>query len=225
MLKKLLCLLIMLLLCIPAAATEIPDTEQTGSITFLIDYDGQPLDGGSLEMYRVAALVLEEEAPCYVIVEELAELAPDLGDLSDPSLAETFAQLLEQVELEARSAAIDNGEAHFPDLQPGVYLVIQRPENATEGYSALYPFLVSLPQWREDHYAYDLTLEPKVAPEPEPTEPSEPTEPTEPTDPTEPTIPQTGQTNQPIPPLAVSGFGLFVLGFYLCFGKRANHEK
>lgn len=219
--KKLLCLLIVLYLCVPVAAAEIPDPEQTGSITFLVDYNGEPLDGGSLEMYRVAEIFREGEGAWYVPVEELAGLAPDLGDLSDPTLAEQFVQLLELVEPEMRSAAIENGKACFPDLQPGVYLVIQHPENATEGYAALHPFLVSLPQWRGDHYVYDLTLESKVAPE---TLPTQPTEPSDPPPPTEPDLPQTGQLNWPILPLGVTGFGLFVLGFYLCFGKRDRNE-
>lgn len=216
--KKLLCLLIVLLLCVPVAAAESPDPQRSGSVIFLIDYLGEPLNGGSLEMCRVAALAQENG---YTPVEELAELAPNLGDLSDPSLAETFAQLLEQVELEMLGAVIENGRACFPDLKPGVYLVIQRPENATEGYTALQPFLVSLPQWREDHYAYDLILESKVAPQMRPTEPTEPSDPTEPT---EPELPQTGQLNWPVLPLCVFGLGLFVLGCYLCFGKRDSYE-
>ena len=217
--KKLLCLLIVLLLCVPALATEIPDPEQNGSITFLIDYDGQPLNGGSLEMYRAAVLVPGDGEPYFALVEPLEGLVPELGDFTDPALAQSIAALLEQVELDMVTASIENGEARFENLLPGVYLV--RQENPTEGYSPLQPFLVSLPQWREDHYVYDLTLESKVAPE---TEPTETTEPTDPTETTEPEIPQTGQLNWPIPLLCVSGFGLFVLGFYLCFGKRSGHE-
>lgn len=219
--KKLLCLLIVLLLCLPAAATEILDPEAPGSLTFLVDYDGQPLNGGSLEIYQVAKVVIGDHNPHFEPVEALAQSAPDLRDLTAPELAATFAALPELEELESLSGEIVNGEAKFENLLPGVYLVIQREENATEGYSPLQPFLVSLPQWQEDHYVYDLTLEPKVALEPEPTEPSEPSEPTEPT---EPDLPQTGQLNWPIPLLCVSGFGLFVLGFYLCFGKRNSHE-
>lgn len=219
--KKLLCLLIVLLLCIPAAATEILNPERPGSLNFTVEYDGQPLEGGALELYRVARVVLGDHYPHFEPVEALMESAPDLGDLSDPELAEVFAALPELEELEPVFGAIENGEVKFENLLPGVYLVIQREENATEGFSALRPFLVSLPQWREDGYVYDLTLVPKVALETQPTEPSEPSEPTEPT---EPDLPQTGQLNWPIPLLCVTGFGLFVLGIYLCFGKRNGHE-
>lgn len=219
--KKLLCMLIVLLLCIPAAAAEIPDPDAPCSIVFTLDFDGEPLDGGSLEIYRVAVLVSGDHGPHFEPVEELGESAPALGDLTDPTLAETYAQLLEQLQVQYLSAPIENGRAVFENLLPGVYLVIQQEENATEGFSALHAFLVSLPQWREDHYVYDLILEPKVALEPKPTEPTEPSDPTQPTD---PKLPQTGQLHRPIPLLAVSGFGLFVLGFYLCFGKKQDYE-
>lgn len=219
--KKLLCLLVVLLLCTPVAAAEIPDPETTGSIVFTLDFDGQPLDGGSLEIYRVAALISGDHDSHFEPVEELADSAPTLGDLTDPTLAETFARLLEQQQVQYLSAPIKNGRAVFENLLPGVYLVIQREENATADFSALQSFLVSLPQWREDRYVYDLVLEPKVALE---TKPTEPTEPSEPTEPTKPNLPQTGQLVWPIPLLCVSGFGLFVLGFYLCFGKKRDHE-
>ena len=221
--KKLLSLLIVLLLCIPVAATEILDPNAIGSITFTMDYDGQPLDGGALEIYRVAVLRLDDQGPEFIPVEGLESIDPDWGDLTE-DLALQLAELVSKLELEATAAPVEKGRAKFEDLLPGVYLVTQREENATEGYSSLQPFLVSLPQWREDRYVYHLTLEPKVALEPKPTEPTEPTEPTDPTDPTEPELPQTGQLNWPVPLLCVSGLGLFVLGFYLCFGKRNCHE-
>ena len=82
---------------------------------------------------------------------------------------------------------------------------------------------MSLPQWQNDGYVYDLTASPKVPLVPEPTEP---TVPTEPTDPTDPWLPQTGQLNWPIPLMAVSGLALFMAGCILCFGrKKERYEK
>ena len=220
MTKKLLCLLALLLLLIPAAAAaEILDPETPGSLTFTLDFDGQPLEGGSLEIYRVAAVVIGNHDPHFELLEPFRETGPDLSDLNNPELPAIFAQLAAQGELEPITVQITKGRAEFSDLLPGLYLVTQR--EATPGFEGLRPFLVSLPQWNGEKYVYDLTLEPKVALEQAPPEPSDPTEPTVPPD---PNLPQTGQLNWPIPLLAVAGFGLFVLGFYLCFGKKHGHE-
>lgn len=218
--KKLLCLMAVLVLLVPvAAATEILDPEAPGSITFTLDFDGQPLDGGSLAVYQVARVVISTHDPHFELLEIFRDNGPDIRDLHNPELPGRFAELVSQAELTPITAPIESGRALFSGLMPGLYLVTQQEQ--TPGFSPLQPFLVSVPQWDGDAYVYDLVLKPKVALEQAPTEPSEPTQPTEPPD---PDLPQTGQLNWPIPLLSVAGFGLFVLGFYLCFGKKHGHE-
>ena len=72
---------------------------------------------------------------------------------------------------------------------------------------------------------YDLIAAPKVSLEIKPDKPDKPTEPDDPTEPDKPILPQTGQLHWPVPILAVSGVVLFAMGWYLCFGKREEHEN
>ena len=118
------------------------------------------------------------------------------------------------------------GWVTFAPLDPGLYVVTQKQSQATEGFDAIQPFLISLPRWENGSYVYDLTAAPKVPLVPEETPPPPPpSEPTTPPPDDPPDIPQTGQLNWPVPVLAVSGMTLFILGWALCFGSgRKYHE-
>ena len=217
-------LLIALLLNLSAAvsAVEIPDPGKMGSITFTMAWNGENLDSGSLTMYRVGDIRETENGFGFALIAELEDSRLSLEDLSDPELAQSLCVLAKERQLPAITAPIENGKAVFDDLLPGLYVVTQTEEEASEGFSPILPFLISLPQMQYGDYVYDLTAVPKVSLEPAPTEPSAPTEPTEPTP---PDLPQTGQLNWPVPFLAVAGFALFVLGWFLRFGKKHEHEK
>lgn len=220
-LTPLLIFLVIVTLCGHVMAAEVPDLNRPGSVTFLMDFDGMPLDGGSLTMYRVGEIAEHDGNYGFICVQEIEGIS--LDDLNDPGLAAELADAAETDGLEARTVPIAQGKAVFSDLQPGLYVVIQYPGEEVPGYAPIDPFLMSLPRWQDDGYAYDLTASPKVPLVPEPTEP---TVPTEPTDPTDPWLPQTGQLNWPIPLMAVSGLALFMAGCILCFGrKKERYEK
>lgn len=215
-------LLALMVLFAPAiSAAEIPDPNGVGSVTFKMEFDDQSLSGGCLEVTRVAAVVNGADGPRFEALAGFEALEQALGDPNDPALAEQALALAGEEKAEFISQPIENGQAVFGELVSGIYLVRQRAEDACPGFAPLQPFLVSLPQWQNGEYVYDLTLKPKVGLEAAPTEPSEPTEPTEPPD---PELPYTGQLNWPIPLLCVAGLALFVVGFYLCFGKRRDNE-
>ena len=62
MVKRIFALLITLLLIGSMAVTAfadhpVPDLTQNGSITFVMDWDGQLLDSGSLNLYKVGEIV------------------------------------------------------------------------------------------------------------------------------------------------------------------------
>lgn len=88
------------------------------------------------------------------------------------------------------TAPIEGGKAVFSQLMPGLFVVPQKEADASDGFTAIHPFLISLPRWDGEQYVYDLTAKPKVSLEPKPTEP--------PTEPPDPWLPQTGQTNWPV---------------------------
>lgn len=209
---------IVLLGSLTVAAHEVPDLTQNGTITFTMDWNGEPLDGGSLTMYRVGDIAEDDGNYNFACVAEID--AVSLENLNDPALAVSLAAAAQEAGLMPITAPVAEGQAVFTDVVPGLYVVTQ--EDAAEGFAPLSSFLISMPKFRDGHYEYDITADPKVPLE---TEPAEPTEP-DPTKPTDPWLPQTGQLNWPVPMLAVAGLALFIAGWILCFGrKKENYEK
>lgn len=198
-------------LWIRGAAAELPDLNRLGSVTFLMKFSGAPLTGGSLTMYKAGRPA--SDGSCFLLVDPLKQSDISLENLQDPALAKNLHSLVVQQKLEPVTASIRAGKAAFPELEPGLYVVSQRPGEEIPGFAAIEPFLISLPQWQEDGYVYDLTAAPKVPLEPAPLKPTETTKPTQPDKPTK--LPQTGQLNWPVPILTVLGLGFFCLGWAL----------
>lgn len=214
---------LLLSLSLSVFAAQVPDTDRRGSMTFFMDWEGEPLNSGSLTVVRVGEIREDNGDYSFAWIEELSDSGLSLDDLEDSGLHLAVAELVASLELESLSTEIAEGEAVFSDLPTGLYLVTQ--EAPCEGFAPLRPFLISLPQRDGDAYIYDLNVKPKVSLETKPTEPSKPTEPTEPTEPGEPDLPQTGQLNWPISVLAVSGLAFLTVGCFLRFGKKERHEK
>lgn len=227
MLKKLLILLLALTLCgnLTALAVEVPDVDRSCSLTIRMEWEGEPLSGGTLTLCRVGTVREYDGNYDFALIDELSGSGISLEDLNDPDLARELAKLAEEKSLESVTAPISEGKAVFEDLATGLYVVTQN--RATDGYAAIRPFLVSLPVWDGERYVYDMEANPKVPLQPEPTEPSEPSEPTQPTEPDEPDepdLPQTGQLNWPIPMMTVAGLVLFCMGWLLYFRDKREHR-
>lgn len=221
MTKKLFLLLLALAVtfgfCAAAFASQTLDLDKPGSITFQLGWEGEPLNGGTLTVYRVGIYEMTLTGYQYALLPELAEMGISLHDTASPETAQAIAKAVEELSLTGMTAPITDGTAAFTDLVPGLFLVVQ--QEPVPGFSAMAPFLISLPVPQGDGYVYDLVAEPKVSLEPEPTDPPPTTEP--PDDP--PDIPQTGQLNWPVPVLAIWGSLTLVFGLVLCF-KRKGHK-
>lgn len=211
-------LLMLLALAVPVGAQELPDPQMPGSLTLWMAFNGDPLDGGSLTLYRVGDLAFSDGNAVFSPVEALSD-GPDLSNPDDPDLARTLAELAQRRSLTPITAQIEKGSAAFFPLMPGLYVVTQSRSQATEGFDAIEPFLISLPRWEDDTYVYDLTASPKV-----PLVPIEPP-PSEPTPPPPPDIPQTGQLNWPVPVLAVLGMSVFAAGWSLFHNSERKSRK
>lgn len=214
-------LLALLLVCgltVSALAAEVPDLSRSGSITFLLDWEGEPLNSGSLTMYRVGRIAEYDGNYDFALVEELADSGVSLENLDDAQLPGTLAALAPEKELPGLTAPIAEGRAVFSDLELGLYVVVQ--QEPCRDFAPINPFLISIPRYENEVYHYDITAYPKVPLETAPTEPSEPSEPTEPSKPTEPDLPQTGQNNWRVPAMAISGLLLAALGIVLCAGRK-----
>lgn len=230
MIKRLISALALLLMLagvmmMTAAAIEIPDLERTGSISFDMTYKGEPVPGGSLTLYRVADVQVENGADySFAFVEAFMECGASLENLGAAETANTLAAFAAENGIEGIENQIDeNGHISFTGLELGLYLLVQ--EDAAPGYEAARPFLVTVPGRENDAYVYDVNASPKLQLEQAPTEPTEP--PTvPPTEPTEPELPQTGQTNWPVPVLGVLGVVLIVFGIALrVSAKRDPYES
>ena len=213
---------------VTADASEIPNVNRNGSITFLLDYNENPLTDGSLTLYKVGEIVKNEGVYKFALISELQGSSISMEDLSDAEIAEKIARLVGQKSLPGITAPIEQGKTVFDNVTPGLYVVTQSETEAANGFAPIHPFLSSLPRWENESYVYDLIAEPKVSLEVKtelPKESTEPEETPEPDKPGEPILPQTGQLHWPVPILAISGVMLFAIGWHLRFGKRDSHEE
>lgn len=224
--KRILSMLAVLLLlgsvALTAFASEIPDLTKNGSITFTMDWENKPLNSGSLSIYRVGIIAADKSPYHFELIDALKDSKLSLEKVDDPNLAKDLAILALKKNLTEIKTHIKNGKAVFSNVAPGLYVVMQNAEDASNGFAPINPFLISVPQYENGVYELDVTADPKVPFESIPTDPTKP----KPTKPTGPTLPQTGQLNWPVPLLAVSGVALFAVGWILFSGrKKDDYEK
>lgn len=224
-------------LSLSSSAISVPDRERDCSLTLMMEWRGKELHGGELSIYRVGDIVHNGSTYEYRLVPKLRDSGLSLDELDDARLASKLATLAKQ-KLPAITTPIKHGEAKFTKLKAGLYVVTQSNRQATKGYEAIESFLISLPQWQNGAYVYDFKAEPKVDlerkdkpdkppkddPDDKPEKPNTPSTPNKPTT-EKPKLPQTGQLNWPVPLLTVGGILLMLLGAFLRFGKRDEHEK
>ena len=217
---------LVLLCCMPLqvfAAQSVPDLSAKGSITFLMRVDGKDLDGGKMNIVRVGEFDNDGEDYFFRLLPSLGGTVLSSKNLTDPAFASNLLVLSKNAKLEKTVALISKGKAVFSNLPMGLYLVWQDSNDATEGYSPIQPFLISIPQLDGTKYIQDIVSKPKVPIE---TKPSEPPTPPPPPPPPPPELPPTGQLNWPIPVMGAAGFMLFVYGLILDIReKRAENEK
>lgn len=190
--RRILCALsVLMMLCvltITAYGVEVPDLSRTGSISVDMIYDGKAVPGGNLILYRVAEVHLENEADySFVYTGDYADCQLSLDNLSASTTARDLADYTAEQSIQGVTIEIDDkGHAEFPDLELGLYLLVQ--DEAADGFHAVNPFLVTVPGRHGETYTYDVDASPKldlhIVPTEIPEEYDEPTEPT--TEPEEP---------------------------------------
>ncbi len=192
-------LAVLLLLALP----RVLASEQLGSISVRMTYGGQVVPGGSITLYRVAAL---EDDWRYVPVPEFSGCGIDLNGALSPADAESLSDYAGKYSILGQTHTLGNdGFVSFSPLEPGLYLLVQR--EAGSGYLPAKPFFVGLPQQIDGELLYHVDASPKCAPEPE--------------DPDPPGIPQTGLLRWPVPVMAALGLFLLFLGLLL-YRKERN---
>lgn len=213
----LLALWLLCMLPLGAYAHDVPQDRNDCSIEFLVRYNGEDIDGGTLTAVRVG-YVAQEDGNYFFRQVMTDAVLEDISSPEAPGIQRTFyANNHENYEFYVQTQTVRDGKAVFSGLPTGLYLIAQG--KAADGYSKLSDFLVSIPYLKDGEYQYHLTapVKPELEREPEPTPP--PT-----TRPPDPYIPQTGRLNWPVPVLAAAGLALFITGWVLC-RKRDGYEK
>lgn len=147
------------------------------------------LRGGELTLYQVATVKRSGGSLSYAYTGDFTGCGVPLGDLSDSTLADRLAKYLPTVPAIAAQQNVDeDGYADFAKLPQGLYLVMQT--EASHGYEAIKPFLVSIPLPDGDSWIYDVDATPKVGA----TIPETPETPDTPDVPDTPDTPETPDT-------------------------------
>ncbi len=218
--KKLISLLLVLLLVAAAmpgvSATAALDRERSGSVTVHLSYQGKPVKGGTLTLYRVADLDAEGG---YVLTREFMGSGVALTGPIDNAMSQKLMDYAIQQNIPGETKTVGNsGTVTFGPLEVGLYLVVQK--KSADGFQKIKPFPVSIPTLVDEQIIYDVDASPKTELTPKPTDPTEPTKPTN------PNLPQTGQINWPVPVMTALGIGFVALGLFLCFArKKGKYER
>lgn len=205
------------------------DMDETGSISITIKYENNPVAGGSLTLYNVASISLDDGNLSYVLTSDFLDFETDFSDISSDTFAKDLKDYADTNKLEGKTEEVDeDGKVSFEGLNLGLYLMVQK--DAADGYYEMNPFVVSVPDESMGKVVYNVDASPKTEIIRKPVEPPE-TETTTvvptttaynvnapagaPT-PTVPTvIPQTGLLIWPVLLLAMVGLLLMAIGWRL----------
>lgn len=148
-------------LCVTALASdssqvksEMVDPSKTGSITVTISATDGTIPGGTLNLYRVAEVRANDTGYHFFYTDEFSSAMTDISDNSVDLTTEEFAEELAAI-VSSKSlstylpgqAVGTDGKAVFTSFPVGVYLIIQN--DVDEGYSAVDPFVVTVPVSQE----------------------------------------------------------------------------
>lgn len=195
---------------ITASAKDVPKPGKPGSITVTMRSGSKIVAGGELTAYRVGRVADDGDYNySFVPTGVFTDWGTDFGDLnSGEQSAKTAKSLADYVKKQkitgVKKTVGKDGKVTFPDLEQGLYLLVQT--KAASGYSAVNPFLVSVPYLKDGRYIYEVDATSKTELEPQPsTTPGNPSTPGE-------KLPQTGQLWWPVPVLLAAGLLFVVLG-------------
>lgn len=137
------------------------EPDQVGSISVtLMDQDGEtPITDAELSLYYVATVMLNSaNHPSYTFT----DMFEDCGcALDDPGLAVILDAFVKTHSISAEKLVTDDlGNVTFANLPLGLYFVQQT--NSVPGYAPCSSFLVTVPNYNNDGYVYDVNASPKT---------------------------------------------------------------
>ncbi|MCD7763297.1 MAG: hypothetical protein LUI14_08900, partial [Lachnospiraceae bacterium] len=146
-----------------AAETADLDLTRSGSVGLtLTDVEGKTVSGGSVTLYEVAKLYLDDGDMAYEYTEAFSECTVTL-DVTDLTMAEALVGYLAEYPADGEEKAIGgDGKISFTDLEPGLYLLVQT--NESDGFERFNPFVVTVPIDMDGEWVYTVDASPKVGP-------------------------------------------------------------
>ena len=146
---------------VAALDTSTLDRSKTGSIQLTLnDAENLPVSGGTICLYEVADLSLEDDTLTYVQTEEFCDFSAD-WDTIDAALAKELAAYVETQGIQGIEATVEaDGTVFFDELELGIYLLVQSEES--DNYVAITPFLVTVPLDEDGEWVYEIDAAPKV---------------------------------------------------------------
>jgi hypothetical protein len=136
------------------------DMDRVGSISVtLIDRDGEtPITGAELSLYYVATVKHNSNRLSYTFTDSFADCGVALDD---PALTATLDVFVTEHADPVKKQVTDaQGYATFTDLPLGLYFVKQTGNVA--GYAPCTSFLVTVPNYDDEGYVYDVNASPKT---------------------------------------------------------------
>ena len=164
MLRKIItfCVTILLLLtCSYTAFAQRFDPTRSGSVyvTLTQQHNKEPIVGAELSVYYVATVGLNADGKLSYVYKDSFENSGIA--LDDPSLAAKLDTFVSEHNVSSVKATTNkNGTAVCKDLALGLYFI--RQTGAVEGFAPCTPFLVTVPNEKNDEYVYEVNASPKT---------------------------------------------------------------
>lgn len=150
-----------MLTCSYTIFAEGVDLGKTGSISVtLVEGDqNQPIVGAELSVYHVATALPDADGNLiYDCTEDFGQFD---GAIDDTSLAVKLDAFVSRHSVPSAKMTTDpEGTAVCGDLPLGLYFVKQT--GAVEGFAPCTPFIVTVPNYKDGEYVYDVNASPKT---------------------------------------------------------------
>ena len=213
--KRFVSLVLMLCLIMGIAVPANAAQSGPGSIAIQVRFDGEPITGGDLVAVRVGYVdSMAKVFRKFVTNDEIA----NVGSADTVTQMQNFySAYRNSFAFDSYTAEVEAGTAVFTDVPMGLYLVYQ--QTAAVGFEKLPAFLVTVPYNGSMQVSIvsktELTRTEETVPET-----TDPPNTSETPSSSNQKLPQTGQLTWPVPWMAAAGIVLFVLGWWLCFGRK-----
>ena len=155
-------LLVLLLLTMPMTAfAQDFDADRAGSTSVtLMDRDGEtPITGAELSLYYVATVRLNgDNRLSYTFTDAFSDCGTPLDDPALTAALDVF--VTEHATPVEKRVTDGQGSAVFANLPLGLYFVKQT--STVAGYAPCTSFLVTVPNYDQEGYVYDVNASPKT---------------------------------------------------------------